>query len=163
MNPMTLANRWLYATGRPNGVASAMNGFWQMVATAGWWPGRLATLEVRGRRSGSPIRFPVVIADYGGERYLVAMLGKNSSWVANLRAAQGRALLCHGEYEAVCLREVEVSSRAPILRRYLQVAPAARPHIPVDPQAGLSEFEAVAAEYPVFRITSAQDHRSVRA
>jgi len=39
-----------------------------------------------------------------------------------------------------------------ILRRYLQVAPGARPHIPVDRRAPLVEFEQIAARYPVFGI-----------
>jgi hypothetical protein len=38
------------------------------------------------------------------------------------------------------------------LRRYLKLAPGARPHIPVDRRAPLAEFEAIAADYPVFRI-----------
>ena len=42
--------------------------------------------------------------------------------------------------------------RAPILRRYLQVAPGARPHIPLDRRAPLAEFERIAALYPVFRV-----------
>jgi hypothetical protein len=147
--------RWMYHGGRPNRMAAAMNRFWQAAASAGIWPSRLATLEVRGRRSGRPVRLPVVIADYGGERYLVAMLGDNTSWAANVRAANGNALLHHGDYEAVHLEEVEAGRRAPVLRRYLQVAPGARPHIPVGPQDALSEFDAIAARYPVFRIDPA--------
>jgi hypothetical protein len=50
------------------------------------------------------------------------------------------------------LAEVEVRDRAPILRRYLQVAPGARPHIPVDREAPLADFEKISADYPVFRI-----------
>jgi hypothetical protein len=43
-------------------------------------------------------------------------------------------------------------ARAPILRRYLELAPGARSHIPVDRRAPLSEFESIASRYPVFRI-----------
>jgi hypothetical protein len=43
---------------------------------------------------------------------------------------------------------------APIIRRYLEVAPGARPHIPVDRNAPLSEFERIAADYPVFKVES---------
>ncbi|MGB8207840.1 MAG: hypothetical protein WCF69_09520 [Mycobacterium sp.] len=32
------------------------------------------------------ISFPVVVADYRGERYLVAMLGQKTNWARNLRA-----------------------------------------------------------------------------
>jgi hypothetical protein len=52
----------------------------------------------------------------------------------------------------VRLEEVDPRARAPILQRYLQVAPGARPYIPVDRRAPLVEFEQIAARYPVFRI-----------
>ena len=47
------------------------------------------------------------------------------------------------------------SGRAPILRRYLEVAGGARAHFSVDRRAPLSEFEAIAPQYPVFRVRSA--------
>ena len=53
----------------------------------------MKALEVRGRRSGRLRSFPGVVADYGGERYLVAMLGEGASWVANVREARGQAVL----------------------------------------------------------------------
>ena len=80
------------------------------------------------------------------------MLGKNANWVRNLQAADGRAVLRHGRRETVHLEEVDPSVRAPILRRYLQVAPGARPHIPVDRRASLAEFGRIAPDYPVFRV-----------
>jgi len=147
--------QWMYQAGRPNRMASAMNRFWQAVGSSGLWS-RLATLEVRGRRSGRITRLPVVIADYHDERYLVAMLGRHAAWVANVRASHGYALLHYGRYEAVHLQEIEIPYRAPILRRYLNLAPGARPHIPVSRHAPLAEFEAVAADYPVFRIDPAR-------
>ena len=71
----------------------------------------------------------------------------------NVRAASGRAVLRRGGRQEVRLEEVEPGDRAPILRRYLQVAPGARPHLPVDRHAPLAEFERIAEQYPVFRIT----------
>ncbi len=94
----------------------------------------------------------MVLADYQGDRYLVAMLGEGTNWVSNVRAAGGEAVLRHGRREAVRLEEVDPGARAPILRRYLQVAPGGRPHIPVDRRAPLADFERIAARYPVFRI-----------
>ena len=116
---------------------------------------RLATLEVRGRRSGHLRSLPVVIADLEGERYLVAMLGEGAGWVANVRAAGGRAVLRHGRHEPVLLEEVSPGERAPILQRYLEVASGARAHFPVKRGAPLSEFEAITPQYPVFRVRSA--------
>lgn len=94
----------------------------------------------------------MVVTDYDGDRYVVAMLGEGANWVANLRAAGCRAVLRHGDREAVCLEEVESPQRAPILKRYLEVAPGARAHVPVDRGASLAEFEAIASQYPVFRV-----------
>lgn len=74
----------------PNRLAAMLNRGWAVVGTAGLWPNRLVTLEVRGRRSGRLVSFPLVVADYEGERYLVAMLGERANWVANVRAAGGR-------------------------------------------------------------------------
>ena len=109
-------------------------------------------LEVRGRRSGKPVSFPVVIADYEGERYLVSMLGTEANWVRNLEADGNRAELRHGKKEAVTLVEIDPRLRAPIIRRYLTLAPGARPHIPVERTAPLQAFEAIAADFPVYRI-----------
>ena len=98
----------------------------------------------------------MVIADYEGERYLVAMLGENTNWVRNVRAAGGRAVLRHGRREIVRLEDVDPAARPPIVRRYLDVAPGARPHIPVDRRAPDEEFEKVAPQIPVFRVTVEQ-------
>ena len=144
--------RRLYAGGRPGTIARFLNRGQVALHAAGIWPSRLAALEVRGRRTGRRIGLPVVIAEHEGERYLVAMLGEGASWVANVRAAQGHAVLRHGRREDVVLEEIEPDARAPILRRYLEVAPGARAHFPIDRRASLREFEAIAARYPVFRI-----------
>jgi deazaflavin-dependent oxidoreductase (nitroreductase family) len=144
--------RWLYRGGHPNRFARLQNRATAIAFAAGIVPRRAAALEIAGRRSGRIISFPVAIADFEGERYLVSMLGKNVNWVRNLQAAGGKAVLRHGRRESVQLEEVEPGARAPILRRYLQVAPGARPHVPVDRRAPLAEFAKIAADYPVFRI-----------
>lgn len=160
--------RWMYRGGRPNRLARVLNRLSAILHTAGVLvPDRWVTLEVPGRRTGRLISFPLVVADYQGERYLVAMLGENAGWVRNVRAAGGRVVLRHGRREAVRLEEVGPGARAPILRRYLAVAPGARPHLPVGRRASLEEFSRIAAQVPVFRVTSLasprdpdQDHTS---
>jgi hypothetical protein len=123
-----------------------------MMASVGLPPHRVKTLVVPGRRTGHLISLPVVVADYGGERYLVAMLGPDTNWVANVRAAEGKAVLRHARRDAIRLEEVEPGDRAAILKRYLDLAPGARAHFPVDRGAPVSEFEGIASRYPVFRI-----------
>ena len=143
----------MYREGRPNRLAAALNRAWAIVGAAGLWPSRLVTLEVRGRRSGRVISFPLVPVSLHGERFLVAMLGEGTNWVANVRAAGGQAVLRQqGRRERVQLVEIAPGDRAPILQRYLQLAPAARSFNPVDRHAPLSEFEGIAAQFPVFRI-----------
>ena len=152
MGHLAAVKRWMYQGDRPGKLAALANRGQAILASAGIGPRRLVTLEVRGRRTGRLRSFPVVVAEYHGERYLVAMLGKDTNWIRNVRAAGGRVVLRHRRREPVRLEEVEPRARAPILRRYLQVAPGARPHIPVDRRAPLEKFEQIAAQYPVFRI-----------
>jgi hypothetical protein len=115
-------------------------------------PSGAATLEVRGHKSGRLISFPVVVADYQGERYLVAMLGQKTNWVRNLRGGDGRAVLRRGRPEEVSLVEDTSDNRAAILRRYLEVAPGARPFFTIDRHAPLADFERIVEQYPVFRV-----------
>jgi F420H(2)-dependent quinone reductase len=153
MDLMQAPRRWMFGRSRPNRVAALLNRGTAAVAAAGIWPARLAKLEVRGRRTGRLHSCPVAIADYHGERYLVAMLGRGANWVRNVHAAGGRAVLRHGGREEVLLTEIDPSVRAPILRRYLEVAHGARAHFPVDQHAPLERFERIADQYPVFLIT----------
>lgn len=145
---------WLYRGGRPNRLAAFLNRIWAAIHSLGVAPNWLVTLEVRGRRSGRPIRLPLVVAVVGGERYLVSMLGAEVEWVRNVEAAHGRVILHHGRSEEVLLEEVPIEARAPLIKRYTQVAPGGRSHIPVDKDAPLADFEAIAARFPVFRIVA---------
>lgn len=150
--PVEAFTRWLYRDGRPNALARAINAVWARIFATGRGPSSVATLEVVGRKSGKSVRLPVVIADLDGERYLVSMLGDNTNWVRNVRAAGHRAVLLRGGRTAIRLDEVPVEHRARIIKRYCQVATSGRVHIPVDPDAPVSAFESVADQYPVFRI-----------
>jgi hypothetical protein len=113
-------------------------------------------LQVIGRKSGRIISFPLVMVTVEGQRYLASMLGDNTQWVRNVRASGGRAVLRSGGREDVQLEEIPTDQRAPILKAYLQAAPGARPHVPVDKDASLAEFEKIAAAIPVFRLISNQ-------
>jgi hypothetical protein len=144
--------QWLYRGGHPNRLAKILNRGWAVIHSLGIFPNYLVTLEVVGRQSGKVIIFPPALTAMNGNRYLVSMLGAETNWVRNVRAAGGQARLRHGKTEEVFLEEVEVSQRAPVLKAFLQHAPGARPHIPVDKDAPLSEFEKIASQYPVFRV-----------
>lgn len=144
--------RSLYAGGRPGPLAKALNTFWAKLHAWGIAPNYLVTLEIIGRKSGKVIAFPLVMLARGDERFFVSVLGEQANWVRNLRAAGGKATLRHGRVEQVLLEDVPFEKRAPLLKAYLQIAPGARPHVSVDKDAALDEFEQVAAEYPVFKV-----------
>ncbi|HTR35071.1 MAG TPA: nitroreductase/quinone reductase family protein [Bryobacteraceae bacterium] len=150
--PLRRFTRWLYRGRRPNWIAKIMNRASAVIASWGVTPDYLVTLEVTGRRSGRTISLPVVVAVVDGQRYLASMLGEDVQWVRNVRAAGGSAVLRSGGREQVQLVDVPVDQRPPILKAYLRRAPGARPHVPVDKDAPLEEFEKIAASVPVFRI-----------
>jgi hypothetical protein len=100
------------------------------------------------------IMLPLVMVVADGERYLVSMLGAEASWVQNVKAAGGNVTLRHGRRENVRLEAVPEDHRAPILKAYLKRAPGARPHVPVDKNAPLLEFERIARQFPVFRVVA---------
>ncbi len=146
--------RGLYPGGRPNRMAAILNRLWAVVGSSGLGRGRVVTLDVPGRHSGLMRSVPLIVADVAGDRYLVAMLGEGADWVANVRAAGGRVVLRHGRREHVLLQEVVPRDRAPIVRRHLEVAPAARSFIATDRRASPDAFDAVARGVPVFRIVA---------
>jgi len=123
------------------------------------WPGTprigATTLEVTGRRSGLLRRVPVTWVQVDDARYLVAMLGEESDWVHNVRAADGRAALRRRLREEVTLEELDVTERPAILRAWFSRAGKSsipRKYVGLAPDAPLSEFERIAPRWPVFRI-----------
>jgi hypothetical protein len=144
--------REMYAGGRANATARRFARWWGVAFGLGLAPRRWVTLEVEGRRSGRIVRFPLGMADWHGQWYLVPMLGGQCNWVKNVRAADGRATLRRRRAVQCRLVEIPVSERPPIIKRYLEQVPGARPHIPVDRHAPLASFAAIAPRYPVFRV-----------
>ena len=129
-----------------------LNRGWATVASLGLTHNYMVTLEVTGRKSGRTVSLPVVVAVVDGQRYLVSMLGENVQWVRNVRIAGGRAVLKSRGREEVHLEEVPANQRAPILKTYLRRAPGARPHVPINKDAPIAEFERIAVAFPVFLV-----------
>lgn len=127
----------------------------------GWWSGLglppkiQAVLEVKGRTSGRTRSNPVAITTVAGRSYLVSMLGSGSDWVKNVEAAHGEAFIRQGGRRRVHLVPVPPAERAPVLREYVRIAFSGRRHFPLPKAAPLSEFEAIAQRYPVYRIDPA--------
>ncbi|MGA2928252.1 MAG: nitroreductase/quinone reductase family protein [Solirubrobacteraceae bacterium] len=72
--------RAMYEGGRANGVARRYARFWVAVLARGLLPRPGVVLEVPGRNTGAPRRFPLVEARIDRERYLVSMLGERCNW-----------------------------------------------------------------------------------
>jgi deazaflavin-dependent oxidoreductase (nitroreductase family) len=143
----------MYAGGRPGPRAKRLNALWARVGRLGLGGDRLVTLEVIGRTSGRPISVPLMPARVDGVLYLGSMLGEGANWVRNVRAAGGHAVLHHGRrHEQVVLAEVPVDRRVPLIKAFLDSAPGARPHVPVDREAPPDEIAAVADQIPIFRV-----------
>ena len=145
--------RAMYSGGRGNATARRYAWFWNRAFRLGLLPRRWVTLEVRGRRTGTVTRFPLGMADVGGQCYVVSMLCE-CNWVRNVRADGGRATLRRRRARPVRLVEVPVDERAPVIRRYVGRVPGGRPHIPVDRHEPVEAFESIAARYPVFRVVT---------
>jgi deazaflavin-dependent oxidoreductase (nitroreductase family) len=147
--------RLFYRDWRPTRAGRLVNGAWAWLSGLGLTPRILLTLQVEGRRSGRLRTTVLVVARHDGQRYLVSMLGEGSDWVRNVRAAGGEACIKRGRSRRVRLTEVPVPERGPILQTYCRVATSWRQHFPVPHDAPVSEFDAIADRYPVFRIEPA--------
>ena len=100
-------------------------------------------LAVRGRRSGTVRRVPVIPVAHEGARYLVSPRGE-TDWVRNLRAAGGGDLGPWKGTRPFHATELSAAERPPVIAAYRAIAG----------RAVKSFFEAMpdAADHPVFRI-----------
>jgi len=143
--------RRFYRDWRPTRLARIVNRLYGWYSAAGLPPRYMVVLKVRGRTSGLLRTTVVVTPEHAGHRYLVSMLGEGSGWVKNVRA-NPEAQIRHGRQRNVRLVEVPPADRAPVLKEYVRIASSGRLHFPVEPDAPICEFEAIADRYPVFRI-----------
>jgi hypothetical protein len=144
--------RYFYLDWRPTKLGRFWSRAVAWLSGMGWTPGILLTLQVKNRRTGELESTILAVVTHQGQQYLVSMLGGGSEWVQNVRAASGDAFVKRGLSRPVKLIEIATEARAPILKAWCQIATSGRKHIPVPYTAPISEFEAIAADYPAFRI-----------
>jgi hypothetical protein len=144
--------RFFYRGWRPTRIGRLWSRVYAWVSGLGLVPRMLLTLQTNDRTSGRVNSVILVVATYEGQRYLVSMLGEGSEWVLNVRAAGGRASIKRGRSQWVQLTEIPPHERASVLKAWAQVATSGRHHLPVSHDAPMSAFEAIAGDYPVFRI-----------
>lgn len=137
---------------KPSAFTQLMNRTFSILASMGWTPKQMITLEVRGRKSGEPRSVVVNSVEVNGQKYLVAPRGE-TEWVRNARAANGEAVIRHGKRTRIRLEEIPVEERGPIIKTYLpKNAMATKKHFGVEPDAPLEDFQRIAPDHPVFRI-----------
>jgi hypothetical protein len=142
--------RFFYRNWRPTRLGRIWSRAYAWVAGLGLLPDALVALLVKDRRTGRLHSHVLVAAAYEGRRYLISMLGEKSTWVQDVRATGGTAFTKRGRVRPVVLTEIPQDKRAPILKAW--VATSGRRHLPVPFDAPVSAFEAIAADYPVFRV-----------
>jgi hypothetical protein len=141
----------LYRNWRPTWLGRLVTRYWAWRAARGLAPAQVVSLQTIDGVTGALTERPVVPCEYEGARYLVSMLGDGSGWVRDT-ASDGSAVIRDGQDRAVKLSEVPVQERAPILKAWCQIATSGRKHVPVDADAPVEAFAAIAADYPVFLI-----------
>lgn len=109
----------------------------------------LRTTDHTTGRTHSHVLAPV---NYAGERYLVSMLGDRSNWVQDIKAHPLAVLNTPRGATPVRLIDVPVPDRPAVIKAWCQVATSGRRHLPVQPDAPEQAFQAIAADYPVFRV-----------
>ena len=147
--------RFFYRNWRPTRLGKIWSRAFAWAAGLGLAPKILLTLQVTDRSSGRLKSTVLVTVRHRAQRYLVSMLGNGSEWVRNVRAAGGKAFIRRGRSRSIVLTEIPAAERAPILKAWCQVATSGRNHLPVPYDAPTTAFEAIAADYPVFRIDPA--------
>jgi hypothetical protein len=136
---------------KPTKLTQIFNRTMSWLAARGLGPSRMVQVETRGRSSGEKRTVVINSVEYEGQRYFVSTRGE-SEWVRNVRAANGDVTIQRGGPKAAHLEELPPEGTAPILKKYLGENGVTQRQFGLSPDADVSEFEAVAADHPVFRI-----------
>jgi hypothetical protein len=147
--------RFFYRDWRPTRLGRIVSRAYAWASGLGLTPQILLSLEVKNRNRAGFGKTVLAVVTHQGQRYLVSMLGDDSEWVQNVRAAGGKAFVKRRRSRPVLLTEIPPEERAPILQAWTQVATSGRQHLPIAHDAPISAFAAVAGDYPVFRIDPA--------
>ena len=148
----SLFMRLCYHDRRPTWFGHLNSQFFCRLARLGLLPDWIVALEVPDRTTGSQRSDAVVTPTVNGQRYIVSMFGVLSDWVQNLEASGGNAVIYHRRPRPVRLLLIPPKERAPIIQEFARIALSGRKHLSVAPSAPLSDFAAIAALHPVYRI-----------
>jgi deazaflavin-dependent oxidoreductase (nitroreductase family) len=108
-------------------------------------------LGVRGRKSGRNYSTPVYLVEENNKRWLVSPYGE-VAWVQNARAAGEITLAKNSESGRFGIVELKPKESAPVLKKYLALAPITQPYFDARPDSPLDSFFAEASRHPVFEL-----------
>ena len=109
-------------------------------------------VTIRGRSSGRPRSFPLVILKHGGGEYLVAPRGQ-TDWARNLRAAGEATTRVGFRKRRIRAAELPDDEKPPVLQAYLKKNPVTGPFFkPATAKSPVEEFREAASRIPVFRV-----------
>ncbi|HVM71042.1 MAG TPA: nitroreductase/quinone reductase family protein [Anaerolineales bacterium] len=114
-------------------------------------PEGMYLLTVHGRKTGKAYSAPVTLMANDGKRWLVAPYGE-VNWVKNARVTGEVNLARKGTQETLRIKELGPKESAPVLKEYITKIAIVRPYFNILPEATLEEFEAEAAQHPVFEL-----------
>ena len=136
-----------------NAVVSFANRIAVFAMKIGIAPKYQFILSVRGRKSGRIYSTPVYIVEDNSRRLLVSPYGE-VAWVINARAV-GKITLTKGtETKEYKINELDLKESAPILKKYLTLAPITQPYFDAKPDAPVESFLAEASRHPVFELNN---------
>ena len=137
---------------QPNLLERAVNHVYGWFATLGIAPSYSWLLRTTGRRTGVIHSNPVNILAYDGKFYLVGTRG-HTQWSRNA-AVFGELTLKRRQTQITCrVAVVPEERKAELLKAYLtRFNWMVRRFFPVQSEAPVSAFAAIAARYPVFEL-----------
>jgi hypothetical protein len=106
-------------------------------------------LSVKGRKSGRIYLTPVFLVEEEDKRWLVSPYGE-VAWVLNARVARQITLTQNAKSQIFIITELSGAESAPILKKYLTLAPIAQPYFDAKPDAPVESFLLEASRHPVF-------------
>jgi deazaflavin-dependent oxidoreductase (nitroreductase family) len=109
-------------------------------------------LCVKGRKSGRIYSTPVYLVEEEGKRWLVSPYG-DVAWVLNARVAGQITLTQNTKSQSFIIKELSGAESAPILKKYLALAPITQNYFDAKPDAPVETFLLEASRHPVFELT----------
>ena len=139
---------------KPTAMERVFNRFFGFLVGLGLGMKHNYLLQVRGRKSGKLYSTPIDLLEMNGQCFLVAPRGR-TQWVRNAEAAGQVTLKRGGFQQSFRLSAIPDAEKPALLKAYLDSFKiAVQRYFPVPAGSDAQVFEGIAANYPVFELTS---------